>query len=194
MPQGAAAAAALMVCASGEALFPHGAPTGHVGSGAASIHAQTPVLDTCPSCGPTTNRPEHDAQSRRPPGPPQCMLGSCGGGLHFLGSPSLLHSCVHSAPMGTRIRILLGLLRLDSRSTVLISQELRIAVHPPAAMSGVCGAQQPLLPSWRHPSQGQHRPLLCQPTLGSQASLLVVWREGLSGSQSWETSRKETEV
>lgn len=52
---GAAAAAALMVCASGEAFFPHSTPTGHVGSGAARIHAQTLGLDTCSSCGPTAN-------------------------------------------------------------------------------------------------------------------------------------------
>lgn len=183
-----------MVCASGEALFPHGAPAGHVGSGAARIHTQNPVLDMCFSCGPTTSRPERDAHSQRPPGPPQRVLGSCVWGLHFLGSPSLLHSFAHSAPLGTRIRILLGLLRLVSRLTVLISQELRTAVCPPAAMSSVCGAQQPLLPSWRRPSQDQHRPLLCQPTLGSQGSLLVVWKEGLSGFPSWETSRKETKV
>lgn len=105
-------------------------------------------------------------------------LSACRGpgewGLHFLGSPSLLHCCAHSALLGTRIRILLGLFKLVSCWTVLISRELRTAVHPPAAMSSICGAQKPLLPSWQRPSQGQPGPLLCQPTLGSQGSLLVV--------------------
>lgn len=44
------------------------------------------------------------------------------GGLHFLGSPSLLHCCAHSALLGTRILILLGLFKLVSCWTVLISR------------------------------------------------------------------------
>lgn len=80
--------------------------------------------------------------------------------------------------------MLLGLLRLVPLSTILISQELRTTVHPSAAVSSISGVLQPQLPSWRCPPQDQRMPLLCQPTLGPQGSLVVVWREGLSGSQS----------
>jgi len=134
VPRGAAAA--LMVCAAG-----------HVGSGTARVHAQTPRPQTRapPAVLQQTNQSAMLA-SEDVLGP----LGTCwgrGGGLHFLGSLSLLHSCAASAPPGSRGWGLLGLLRLVPPSTTLISQELRTTVHPPPAISGISGVGQPQLPS-----------------------------------------------
>lgn len=115
------AAAALIVCASGSL---RGSPTGHVGSSAARIHAQTPWPQTraLPVVLQQTNQSVF-AHIRRPSGPPWHMLGSCGWDLHFLGILSLLHSCAFSAPLGTRIWVTLGSLRLIPLLTIFISQE-----------------------------------------------------------------------
>lgn len=94
------AAAALIVCASGS---PRGSPTGHVGSGAARIHAQTPWPQTraLPVVLQQTNQSIF-AHIRRPSGPPWHMLGVLWVGSAFPRHPQPLALLCFLSPAGNQ--------------------------------------------------------------------------------------------